>query len=242
MGLGWVASGTSPGLGIALVSFALAGFGNGLLLVHERLLIQAVVPENLQGRIFAVSDTVVSWAFAIAFLGAGPLLGGARREGDDRNRRRGRAPVRRSGDVRAAQRVDRVPASPAGHRHASLRSGSDLLALLGAGQHRADVVGGGCLGGARLHDSQHRRDDLRIELGAGVRRPARRSPARAGAPRGRGEWWSSRCRRRRRTRRARGAGSPRPAGRPGSPCRPSARGTSARPRRPAPAGRRCGRA
>jgi len=74
MGLGWVASGTSPGLGIALVSFALAGFGNGLLLVHERLLIQAVVPENLQGRIFAVSDTVVSWAFAIAFLGAGPLL------------------------------------------------------------------------------------------------------------------------------------------------------------------------
>jgi len=74
MGLGWVASGTSPGLGIALVSFGVAGFGNGLLLVHERLLIQAVVPEHLQGRIFAVSDTVVSWAFAIAFLGAGPLL------------------------------------------------------------------------------------------------------------------------------------------------------------------------
>jgi MFS family permease len=74
MGIGWVASGTSPNLGLALLAFGLAGFGNGLLLVHERLLIQAVVPENLQGRIFAVSDTVVSWAFALAFVTAGPLL------------------------------------------------------------------------------------------------------------------------------------------------------------------------
>jgi MFS family permease len=74
MGVGWVASGSAPGLGLALLAFGLAGFGNGLLLVHERLLIQAVVPENLQGRIFAVSDTVVSWAFAIAFVSAGPLL------------------------------------------------------------------------------------------------------------------------------------------------------------------------
>jgi MFS family permease len=74
MGVGWVASGASPGLATAMLSFGLAGFGNGLLLVHERLLIQAVVPDHLQGRIFAVSDTVVSWAFAIAFVSAGPLL------------------------------------------------------------------------------------------------------------------------------------------------------------------------
>ena len=74
MGVGWVASGASPGLATAMFSFGLAGFGNGLLLVHERLLIQAVVPDHLQGRIFAVSDTVVSWAFAIAFVSAGPLL------------------------------------------------------------------------------------------------------------------------------------------------------------------------
>jgi MFS family permease len=59
---------------IALATFGLVGFGNGLLLVHERLLIQTVVPERLQGRIFAVSDTFVSWAFGIAFLAAGPLL------------------------------------------------------------------------------------------------------------------------------------------------------------------------
>ena len=78
-----MASGRAPGLAIALVTFGLAGFGNGLLLVHERLLIQAVVPDTCRARIFAVSDTVVSWAFAIAFLAsAGPLLersGSARR-------------------------------------------------------------------------------------------------------------------------------------------------------------------
>jgi MFS family permease len=74
MGVGWVASGAAPGLGTALLAFGLAGFGNGLLLVHERLLIQSVVPAGLQARIFAVSDTAVSWAFGIAFLSAGPLL------------------------------------------------------------------------------------------------------------------------------------------------------------------------
>jgi len=74
MGVGFVASGTSPGLIVAMLSFGLGGFGNGLLLVHERLLIQKTVPENLQGRIFAVSDTVVSWAFGIAFVLAGGLI------------------------------------------------------------------------------------------------------------------------------------------------------------------------
>ena len=74
IGVGFVASGAAPGLAIALLTFGLAGFGNGLLLVHERLLIQSVVPERLQARIFAVSDTVVSWAFGISFLTAGPLI------------------------------------------------------------------------------------------------------------------------------------------------------------------------
>jgi MFS family permease len=74
IGTGLVASGAAPGLATALLTFALVGFGNGLLLVHERLLIQSVVPQGLQGRIFAVSDTAVSWAFGIAFLAAGPVL------------------------------------------------------------------------------------------------------------------------------------------------------------------------
>lgn len=74
IGVGFMASGAAPGLPIALLTFTLAGFGNGLLLVHERLLIQAVVPDKLQARVFAVSDTAVSWAFAIAFVAAGPML------------------------------------------------------------------------------------------------------------------------------------------------------------------------
>jgi MFS family permease len=76
IGIGFMASGAAPGLVIALLTFGLAGFGNGLLLVHERLLIQRVVPEHLQGRIFAVSDTAASWAFGLAYLCAGPLLSG----------------------------------------------------------------------------------------------------------------------------------------------------------------------
>jgi MFS family permease len=74
MGIGFVASGLSPNLAVAMLSFGLGGFGNGLLLVHERLLIQRTVPETLQARIFAVSDTVVSWAFGIAFVMAGLLI------------------------------------------------------------------------------------------------------------------------------------------------------------------------
>ena len=72
--IGFMASGVAPGLLIALFTFGLGGFGNGLLLVHERLLIQRVVPDGLQGRIFAVSDTAASWAFGISFVCAGPLL------------------------------------------------------------------------------------------------------------------------------------------------------------------------
>jgi MFS family permease len=74
IGIGFGASGAAPGLVIAMLTFGLAGFGNGLLLVHERLLIQAIVPDGLQGRIFAVSDTFVSWAFGLSYVAAGPLL------------------------------------------------------------------------------------------------------------------------------------------------------------------------
>jgi MFS family permease len=76
IGIGFTASGAAPGLVIALFTFGLAGFGNGLLLVHERVLIQRVVPDVLQGRIFAVSDTAASWAFGLSYVCAGPLLSG----------------------------------------------------------------------------------------------------------------------------------------------------------------------
>ncbi|MDP9144374.1 MAG: MFS transporter [Actinomycetota bacterium] len=74
MAVGFIACGLSGTVPVALVTFALAGFGNGLLLVHERLLIQETVADGLQGRVFAISDTLVNWGFAVAFLGAGAVL------------------------------------------------------------------------------------------------------------------------------------------------------------------------
>jgi MFS family permease len=73
-GIGVLATGVAPGLVIAMLTFGLAGFGNGLLLVHERVLFNRVVPDHLQGRMFAVSDTAASWAFGLSYLCAGPLL------------------------------------------------------------------------------------------------------------------------------------------------------------------------
>jgi MFS family permease len=74
MGLGFLLSGLSPTLLIALLTFTLAGFGNGLLLVHERIIVQETVPDRLLGRAYGVKDALASWAFGTAFLAAGGIL------------------------------------------------------------------------------------------------------------------------------------------------------------------------
>jgi MFS family permease len=74
MGGGFLAVGLAQGYAVALATFAAAGFGNGLVRVYDRLLIQDRVPDQLQGRVFGVKDALSSWAFAIAFLAAGALL------------------------------------------------------------------------------------------------------------------------------------------------------------------------
>lgn len=71
--LGTGASGLAPSAVVAGVCFVGAGYGAGLLLVHERLLIQALVPDALSGRIFGMRDALTAWAWAIAFV-VGPLL------------------------------------------------------------------------------------------------------------------------------------------------------------------------
>jgi MFS family permease len=71
---GLLASGLAPVLWVALVTFAVAGFGNGLMLVYERLLIQATVPDRYSARVFGVKDALTAWAFAVAFLSAGGLI------------------------------------------------------------------------------------------------------------------------------------------------------------------------
>ena len=72
--VGFAGSGLAPEYGIALVTFALGGIGNGLVIVHERLLIQALVPDQLMGRVFSIKDALQSWAFLPGLLGGGVLI------------------------------------------------------------------------------------------------------------------------------------------------------------------------
>lgn len=71
--VGMLLSGLAPVLWVALATFALAGFGNGLVLVHERLLLQATVPDALMARVFGLKETLMSWAFCISFVAGGAL-------------------------------------------------------------------------------------------------------------------------------------------------------------------------
>ena len=74
MGGGFLAAGTSPSVAVAAIAFAGTGFGNGLVLVYERLLMQATVPDALAGRVFGIKDSLASWAFGIGFLAGGGLI------------------------------------------------------------------------------------------------------------------------------------------------------------------------
>jgi MFS family permease len=64
----------APYFWLLVVTFALGGFGNGLALVHDRLLLAHTVPEALHGRLFALHKTCTSAAFVISFVLAGILI------------------------------------------------------------------------------------------------------------------------------------------------------------------------
>ena len=70
---GLVGSSLAPAIGIAMATFALSGFGNGLFVVSDRVLIQRLVPERLHGRAFGLLDSVDSWGFGGAVLAGGAL-------------------------------------------------------------------------------------------------------------------------------------------------------------------------
>ena len=74
MGAGFIACGVAPGFAAALPAFALAGIGNGLILVYERLIIQTTVDDSVMARTFGVRDGLSAWGFAAAFLAAGGLI------------------------------------------------------------------------------------------------------------------------------------------------------------------------
>jgi len=73
-GLGTIAAGLAPNLALALVAFAVVGFGNGACLVYERQIVQGTVPDAALGRVFGFRDSLTAWAFALAFLSAGLLI------------------------------------------------------------------------------------------------------------------------------------------------------------------------
>ncbi|MDA0184602.1 MFS transporter [Solirubrobacter phytolaccae] len=54
----------------------LGGFGNGLALVHDRMLLSRSTPETLHGRLFGLQKTCISFAFAVSFLLSGALISG----------------------------------------------------------------------------------------------------------------------------------------------------------------------
>jgi MFS family permease len=74
MALGLLGSAGAPVFAVALGTFAVQGFGNGLVLVYERMLIQTSVPDRLAGRVFGAKDALASWAFTVAFVCAGGLI------------------------------------------------------------------------------------------------------------------------------------------------------------------------
>ena len=74
LGAGGLAIGVSPSLGPAVAAFAVAGCGNGLAVVHERLLLQTEVAPRLHGRAFAAIEWLAAWGFAAGFLLAGVLM------------------------------------------------------------------------------------------------------------------------------------------------------------------------
>ena len=71
---GFAAAGVAPNYAVVLAAFGVTGLGNGLVLVHERLLLQTTVSDTLMGRVFGVRDLIGSWCFAAAFIFAGVLL------------------------------------------------------------------------------------------------------------------------------------------------------------------------
>jgi MFS family permease len=74
VGAGFIACGVAPGLAAAVPAFALAGLGNGIILVYERLLIQTTVDDSVMARTFGIRDGLSAWGFAAAFLAAGALI------------------------------------------------------------------------------------------------------------------------------------------------------------------------
>ena len=160
-GLAGLLTAASPGLVTALLAFALGGFGNGLFVTYQRLLIQSEVPERFRGRTFALTDTLVSWAMVLALLAGGALM-----------------TVFSPRELLAITGVWEVSLALLaavvlrGHwraRPAAPASAGDGVAEAHLGEQHPHVVGGTALWLGILDDLDQGRDDRGVELRPGVR-------------------------------------------------------------------------
>lgn len=71
VGLGMGAAAFAPNLPVAAIDFAVAGFGNGLILVNERIILQRTVPDAIMARVFSVKETIEAAALSVAFVAGG---------------------------------------------------------------------------------------------------------------------------------------------------------------------------
>ena len=74
--VGLVAMSATPWYAVALLAFVGFGVGNGLVVVHERLIFQLAIPARLMGRAFALLDALGAWGFVTAYLVAGVTVSG----------------------------------------------------------------------------------------------------------------------------------------------------------------------
>ena len=55
---GMLATALAPGLGLALLTFAFTGAGNGLFSVSNRVMLHRAIPERIHGRAFGLVDSL----------------------------------------------------------------------------------------------------------------------------------------------------------------------------------------
>lgn len=156
MAAGLTGLGLAPGVAVAACAFVIAGLGNGLMLVHERLLIQELVPGAKVGRVYGIKDSVTAWAFATAFVLAGIFMTAV----GVRETILGGGAVAFVTWVASALALRRASG---GHLDATGEASA-------GGQHGTDFVDRGDQGLVLLDDFGEHRDDVGIELAPGVRR------------------------------------------------------------------------
>ena len=167
IGAGFIASGVAPSFAVALVAFALGGLGNGMVIVYERQLIQATVPDRLAGRVFGMKDALSAWGFGVAFVLAGALITliGVREllVGAGVGAVLSWIVARRMLSNVFNEREPALAGAPGSG------AGADAVGHAGTGEQRADLVGGaGNSRRAGLDQGAERLDDGGIELRPGA--------------------------------------------------------------------------